>query len=378
MKGALQVAKAFGIPVRVHWTFALIIAWVVYLVFSRTGGFSLEYMISQSVFILALFFCVVLHEFGHALTARIYDIQTLDIILFPIGGVARLDQMPEKPMQEFWVAIAGPLVNFAIIIVLFLFFFLTASSEKFNLFLQNPLFILDPKSNFFYSGFTRTDIFIISLMVINGILGFFNLLPAFPLDGGRIFRALLTIRTNRLSATRIAANLGKVMAVGLVVYGLWQMDLILAFIGLFVFNMADGEYKSVKWEVFLKGHTVENVLNRHYTFFHQDDTLADVRNSMNDYNQSKHFLVFDRQSNELIGYIHKKQVKEKPQEDPDQVIEPIIRRFRERLSPTDDLNQAFFAMQANNTPILPVYEFEELVGVIDQDGLNDYLDRQEI
>ncbi|NJL74114.1 MAG: hypothetical protein HC892_02780 [Saprospiraceae bacterium] len=117
MRGTFQIVKLFGIPVQVHWTFALLIAWTVYS--SYTQGNSVASTIWQSLLVVTLFICVVLHEFGHALTARRFGVKTKDIIVLPIGGLARLDRLPEKPSQEFWVAIAGPLVNIAIGILLF-------------------------------------------------------------------------------------------------------------------------------------------------------------------------------------------------------------------------------------------------------------------
>ena len=111
MKGSLRIAKIFNIPVEVHWSFLFLFVYVIYLAFKEDWG--VWGAVSASLFVLILFLCVVLHEFGHALMARRFDVQTRDITLYPIGGVARLERLPRKPVQEFWVAIAGPLVNVA-------------------------------------------------------------------------------------------------------------------------------------------------------------------------------------------------------------------------------------------------------------------------
>ena len=371
MKGAFQIARIFGIPVRVHWTFALILLWIGYLVFDRTGGLNWWVMLGQTVFVLTLFFCVVLHEFGHALTARLYGVKTLDIILSPIGGVARLDRMPEKPIQEFWVAIAGPLVNVAIIIILLAGYYFLVPSDKFALFLEYPLFILNPDSNFIFADFDQQDIFIISLMVVNGILALFNLLPAFPLDGGRIFRALLSIRFGRLKATRIAAYLGQALAVGLIIYGLWQMDFILAIIGIFVFTMAENEFKSVKWETLLQEHTVADLYERHFHFFHHQDPIEQAFQQIQA-GLAKYFLVFQTGSDQLMGYTTEGQIMKKSNS-LDVPIQTITHSFPSQLSPEESLKSAFFKMQASNTPLLPVYEFETLTGVLDYEMIDRFI-----
>ena len=371
MKGAFQIARIFGIPVRVHWTFALILLWIGYLVFDRTGGLDWWVMLGQTVFVLTLFFCVVLHEFGHALTARLYGVKTLDIILSPIGGVARLDRMPEKPIQEFWVAIAGPLVNVAIILLLLGAYYFLVPPEKFALFIAYPLFILDPDSNFIFADFDQQDIFIISLMVVNGILALFNLLPAFPLDGGRIFRALLSIRFGRLKATRIAAYLGQALAIGLIIYGLWQMDFILAIIGIFVFTMAENEFKSVRWETLLQEHTVAELYERHFHFFHHQDSIEQAFQQVQE-GLSKYFLVFQTGSDQLMGYTTEGHIMKKS-DTLEVPIQAITKSFPSQLSPEESLKSAFFKMQASNTPLLPVYEFETLSGVLDFEMIDRFI-----
>ena len=149
MKGSVQIAKVFGIPVQLHWSFAFIILWICYLAYSQS--WDLESTLWASLFVLALFTCVIFHEFGHALTARRYGVTTRDIILSPIGGVARLDRLPDQPQQEFMVAIAGPLVNIAIAILLFPY---VLSNENTR---QQLLSILDPDSNIFMIELSSVD-----------------------------------------------------------------------------------------------------------------------------------------------------------------------------------------------------------------------------
>ncbi len=193
MKWSLKLGKLFGIDVYLHFTFLLLLAFLGFHYWQTTqdAGAALRGV----AFVSALFGCVVLHELGHSLMARRYGIKTHDITLLPIGGLARLEKMPEKPMQELWVALAGPAVNGVIALVLLVGLAAT-------------------------SGFTPVDetsviggSFWQRLMVLNVVLVVFNLLPAFPMDGGRVLRALLSLRLGRRRATVIAANVGQAMAI---------------------------------------------------------------------------------------------------------------------------------------------------------------------
>ena len=193
MKWSLKIGRFAGIDVYLHFTFLLLIGWVA-LIHWRQGQ-SAAAAVAGVVFILAVFFCVVLHEFGHALTARRYGIKTRDIILLPIGGVARLERLPTQPMQELWVALAGPVVNVVIAVLLFAWLKLTASLEP----LQNLTLTAGP--------------FLERIMAVNLFLIAFNMIPAFPMDGGRVLRAILATRKDYSRATQIAASIGQAIAV---------------------------------------------------------------------------------------------------------------------------------------------------------------------
>src|SRR5207253_4481584 len=166
MGWSLPIFRIAGIQLRIHVTFLLLIAWLAFGYYAEGGS---AVAASRVLFILLLFLCVVLHEFGHAFAAKAFGINTPDITLLPIGGVARLERMPEKPTQELVIALAGPMVNFVIAVCLFL---VTGTRS-----ITNPL-VLEGHD------------LVAQLMVVNVILLVFNLLPAFPMDGGRVLRAL--------------------------------------------------------------------------------------------------------------------------------------------------------------------------------------------
>jgi len=197
MRWSLKLGKIAGIDVYLHWTFFLLLGLVF---FSDLGqGTGIPAAIQAVLFVLALFACIVLHELGHALAARRYGIPTRDITLLPIGGVARLERMPREPKQELWVAVAGPLVNVAIAICL---------AVTLMVIRYGRIGVLAPVSGFLWP-----------LLLMNLFLVVFNMLPAFPMDGGRVLRALLACKLEYVRATRIAARVGQGMALLFIVAG---------------------------------------------------------------------------------------------------------------------------------------------------------------
>ncbi|HYN00277.1 MAG TPA: site-2 protease family protein, partial [Aestuariivirgaceae bacterium] len=211
MTWSFSLGRIAGTEVRVHFTFLLLVAWYGIAAGLRGGQTA---AIGAVVFILAVFACVLAHEFGHVLTARRYGINTRDITLLPIGGVANIERMPDRPGQELVIAIAGPAVNVVIAIVLIVLFGLSFTPER----------IADIEQG-------RLD-FVTRLASVNIALVLFNLLPAFPMDGGRVLRALLAMRLGRLRATRIAAMIGQIVAFGLGFIGLFGSPLLI-FIAIF-------------------------------------------------------------------------------------------------------------------------------------------------
>jgi stage IV sporulation protein FB len=223
MSWSITLFRFGGTDVRVHLTFLLLLAWFGIAGYTAAGW---PGALGSILFILALFACVVLHEFGHALVARRYGIATPDITLLPIGGLARLSRIPEQPGAEVLIAIAGPLVNLVIVGVLLLFGAdLTLGADD-------------------ITGYGHS--FISQLALVNLYLFGFNLIPAFPMDGGRILRALLAFRFSRRRATEIAARVGQAVAFLFVLLGLVYTDVLLILIAVFVFLAATSE----------AGHTV--------------------------------------------------------------------------------------------------------------------------
>jgi len=255
MKWSWKLARIAGIDVYIHATFLLIIGWVAFTYWVEQG--TLPAVLSGILFILLLFAFVVMHEYGHALTARRYGIRTRDITLYPIGGVARLERMPDRPIEELWVALAGPAVNVVIAALLFVYLFVTSSFE--------PLTSLTISSG---SMIER-------LMVVNLWLVGFNLIPAFPMDGGRVLRALLGFRLEYVQATQIAATIGQGIAFLFGFIGLFSNPF-LVFIAFFVWMGAAQEANMAQMKHALSGIPVTRAMLTDFESLSPRDTLARV------------------------------------------------------------------------------------------------------
>ena len=238
--GIWHIGTFTGIPVKVHFTFLLVFALFAFPNVGREGFWST--FLWDSLFLVLLFTCVILHEFGHALMARRFGVGTREIVVLPIGGLALLDRLPEKPVQELFIALAGPAVNFAIALILSLYF------------VAFPLEDLLPYRYSAVSGapvFAHPKLIVPFLVATNILLGIFNLLPAFPMDGGRVLRALLAVRMKRVRATHIASVTGQLFAIGFVVFSFYLSSPLMGIIGLFIFLAARRELKVAKTGEFL-------------------------------------------------------------------------------------------------------------------------------
>jgi Zn-dependent protease len=249
-----KLGRIAGIDVYVHATFALLLLWVGFI--SYVPRRDVNDVLAGLAFILCLFGVVVLHELGHALAARRYGIKTRDITLLPIGGVARLERMPDEPKQELVVALAGPAVNVVL------------AGGLFAVLYFGRLPISPPEEVATFGGNLLSQLF-----MANVFLAVFNMLPAFPMDGGRVLRALLAMRMDYVRATRIAAGIGQFMAVLFGLIGLMGNPLLLV-IALFVWVGAAAEAGAVQFKAGLAGVPVARAMIREFATLTPDDTLA--------------------------------------------------------------------------------------------------------
>jgi stage IV sporulation protein FB len=240
MPWSITVARVAGSEIRIHLTFLILLAWIGFSEYLAGGGAA---AVDGVVFIVAVFACVVLHELGHAIAARRYGITTPDITLLPIGGLARLSRIPENPTEEIVIAIAGPLVNVVIAAALVLLGAHVDLSTVGSIEQSEPGFL------------TR-------LAAVNIWLVLFNLIPAFPMDGGRVLRALLAYRLGRRRATAIAARIGQGLAFVFGFWGLMSGNVFLVFIGIFVYLAASSEAGDVGMREVTRRVRVEQAMVR--------------------------------------------------------------------------------------------------------------------
>src|SRR5262245_25118389 len=239
MGWSIRLFNVAGTAVRIHLTFFLLLAFVA-AVGWRAGGVPMA--IDQVVFVVLLFVCVVLHEFGHVFAARAYGIRTSDVTLLPIGGVASLERMPEKPGQEIVVALAGPAVN--LVIAVALVFALGASFDLSHMAqLQEA-----------------TTTMVGRIAAANVALCVFNLIPAFPMDGGRVLRALLAIPMGYTRATRVAATIGQGLAFVFALLGLVYGNPLLVLVAVFIFLAASGESGYVQVREYTRGYLASHAM----------------------------------------------------------------------------------------------------------------------
>ena len=286
MNRSFRFLTISGIDLRLHITFPLILAWAAFQFGTSFGTISGAFF--GVIAVSLLFVLVTLHELGHSFAARSYGIPVKQIILTPIGGVAQLSRIPEKPIQEFVVAIAGPAVNIGIAIVM------TALALGYGMGITSLLDAFDG-----LSGTTFMALFSYVFMS-NIFLALFNLLPAFPMDGGRILRALLALRLNYAKATRIAVGVGQFMAVLMGIYGLLNGSFFLIFIAIFIFSAASQELKATKFQHQLQGYTVQQAYSTTSLRLEDSYTLQQAANMMA-YSGQRDFAVVSGE--QLVGFL---------------------------------------------------------------------------
>lgn len=265
MSASWRIFRLFGIDVRVHITFLFIVAYFAFVwgVLQEPGG--LGAALYGVLLVILLFALVVVHEFTHARMAQRYGIEVKSIVLLPIGGMAQMEEIPKDPRKEFTISVVGPLSNLVLGLVMFAVSFLfidygsITSVDRFN----ELLLSISPQGLFFY------------LMLINFTLAAFNLLPAFPMDGGRVFRALLAMRMDRVKATRIAVVVGQVLAVALGVWGIFGGGVFIILIAAFIFFGAAAEGTGETAQSVMGDLRVRQALNKGVDVVRMGQTLGE-------------------------------------------------------------------------------------------------------
>jgi stage IV sporulation protein FB len=353
MRWSFRLARVLGTDIKIHVTFLLLLAWFAWADWQQGGSAA---ALTTTVTLLAVFACVLLHEFGHILMARRFGVRTPDVILLPIGGMARLERMPDEPKQEFLIAIAGPLVTLG----------LAALFLGLGLLLHQPFLVEESAP--------LTIPLVPTLFFLNVILLLFNLIPAFPMDGGRVLRALLASRLGLARATRIAARVGQVLAIGFALAGIGIIpglggNIILVLIALFIFAGAGAEASAVETRFAGAGLTVDSMMMTRFQAIPVHARLADAARLLLEGDQ-KEFPVVDN-----LGRVEGLLTR-------DQLMRGIELRGQEstvaesmtaqvpRLQPEVPFPVAMAHLRASRMPALPVVDSGgALVGLLSLENI---------
>lgn len=347
----LSAARLFGSQIRIHATFFLLLMWIGTAAYMQ-GGMSAA--ATAVAFILAIFACVVAHEYGHVLMAKHFGIATHDITLLPIGGLARLERMPEEPWREIAVALAGPAVNFLITLVLIVI--LGARVDP------GVLAIEDPRISF-----------LARLAGVNLFLALFNLVPAFPMDGGRVLRALLSLRFDRTTATRYAATAGQALAFVFGFFGLVGGNPLLVFIAIFVYLAATAESREVAMTETTRSLVVSDGMITVFETLGPGATLANAADCLIQTTQQE-FPVVDAKGR-LEGFLTRNALfKALEQSDRTTPVRQVMQRNIPLVHPHERLDIALKKMHEARLPVIGVIDDEHhLIAYITPENLGELM-----
>lgn len=354
MGANLNLGKYRGTEVQIHWTFFLLVVWIV--LSEVLNNASIDRILFNLQFILAVMICVLLHELGHLLVAKRFGIQTNKMVLLPIGGVSTTEKTIASPKAEFLITIAGPLVNLAIAIILF--------------------FVIPIKSYISYDlgeYFTALNdfsvkTFLFFLFIVNVSLAVFNMLPAFPLDGGRILRATLDVKLTRAKATRIVTTLSSIIAIVLLMIGL-LFNPILVFLSLFLLIGSFSENKTVHQMGLLKGYKVRDAMLKHITVFDPEESMEDIVNVILTTSETNFVVLKDKK---IVGLLYHSDIIQNSYKRTLLVKDLMVTDFK-IVSAEKELSVAYELMQNEIHPFFPVVEKEELIGAIDFANMHEFL-----
>lgn len=344
--GSLFSISLLGVPVRFHFTFVLLAVFLVAIGLEGPSG------AEAAIYVLALFVCILLHELGHATVAKRYGIRTHEIVLFPIGGVARLARNP-KPAEELWIAVAGPVVNLIIAAIL-----IGAAAAMTGTVDWNQVFARKPGS---LMGQVAAG---------NLLLAVFNLLPAFPMDGGRILRAMLALRMSEDAATAIAARAGRALAILMGLFGLINGNFMLVFVAFFVYLGAAQEAAAVIGRTLTQGVPVSAAMVTDYRTLSHGDTIRDAANLLLATSQQDFPVMHGDQVLGLLG--RSTLLRAMAQHGPDGYVAGAMDREYMTLAPDTDLAEAVPLLSESANCAL-VIQNDHLLGLLTKENLAEFL-----
>jgi Zn-dependent protease/predicted transcriptional regulator len=351
---SVRLGRLAGIDFYLHWTFILLIVGLAFLQYS--GGAPLESIVASVGLMLAMFGCVALHEFGHALAAAQFGVKTKDITLLPIGGVARLERMPEKPWQELIVAVAGPAVNVAIAAGLFAVLAVGGNLGQ----LRGDLAVAQ----------AADGDFLVKLLMVNVGLVLFNMLPSFPMDGGRVLRSVLAMFMPHVTATTIAARVGQVMAGLFAIGGLLTASPMLILVALFVFFAAQAELAHSKQQAMIGDAVAGSAMSQRFLVVSRNDAAGRIAEAMWTGSQPD-FPVLDE--GRVVGMLSRQDVWQALQSGkPHLTAGELMRREVVSIAETAPIAKVMELLQSSGASTIVVLRGAEMAGLITPAGLHQW------
>jgi stage IV sporulation protein FB len=366
MRWSYTIARIGGTEVKVHLTFLLLLGWVAYYVWSTAGPAA---AVGYTVFFVAFFLCIVLHEFGHITMARRFGVRTPDVILLPIGGVARLERIPDAPRQELLVALAGPAVTVAIIVLLLAIALATGETAS---------GIVETADAWLRGLAGRGDFpddvpLLVHLLIVNAVVLAFNLIPAFPLDGGRVLRALLARRLGLARGTRIAGAIGQMFALVLGVLGFIWPQPIWLLVAFFIFLGAGSEVSAVATRLAGQGLTVSQMM---VTDFRTIAVHASLQQAVDLLlaGEQREFPVIDNLGRTEGILTRDNLIRGLTRLGPGGTVGEAMTSAAPTVPPTLGFQDALDRLRASGLPALPVVDAGgSLVGLLTRDNIADLL-----
>jgi Zn-dependent protease/CBS domain-containing protein len=358
MNSSLQIGRIMGIPVKLHFSFLLIIPWVAYiygsvsaLLFGKTYGFgavepaSIRWVYSFA-FAILLFACVALHELGHSYIARRYGIVIRSITLYLFGGVSSMEEIPRNPKMEFWMAFSGPAVSGILGVACILFYYQSAAAFG----LDHPFPVL-----------------LWTLGIMNIILMAFNLIPAFPMDGGRVLRAWLATRMPYVRATSLAASIGKMFAALMFLFGLFGGGILMLVVAAFVYLGASEEERATAVNICLEGIKVRDIMSSEVTTVPPEMNLKDLTALIF---KAKHRGYPVVEGGSVVGFVTSEDVQKVPEEDREgTTVGTVMARKIYDIRPDEEATAAMKILNERGVRRLPVMDGGVLVGILSREDL---------
>lgn len=353
MRWSVKLVTIKGIRLYLHVTFLFFAAWMITI--NAAAGMQAGQLFWTTLFVAAIFASIALHEYGHAFVASYFDINAKTIILYPIGGIASIEKLPENPKEELLISSAGPIVNF----ILAAFCWILGPQS---------VFVTDYKN---FGGIINGTNFFMLLGTVNILLALFNLIPAFPMDGGRILRALLAFKFNYIKATSVAASFSKAIAALFILYGLASVNYLLAIIGLFILCMAQAEEAYLQLRKLVEGYRLKDMLMYDYDNLDATRTVNDTMGMLQQ-NHSKQFMVMDK--GKPVGTLSRKDViKAVADQQYNVKVRELMKNNLVLLDANKPAADVLKTLSSNEEKLYPVMEEGRFAGVINFQQVIEYL-----